>query len=292
MDRLFRKPNKDGIVFTPQHIANLCIELLKVDKSDIILDSSMGYGIFLTEALQAKKVIGVEIDEEIFNKAEKNISLLYDNFKLLNGSSLEDDIINQYKNRATVAVINPPYSMSKKRGQEKLHELNFALTTLNALKQHGRFAIIAPVSCFIGKDKVTLAYKKQILEKHTLEAVISMPDQLFYPVGAVTAIGIFTAHVPHSGTKKTWFYSLKDDGFEITNKQRLDINSLWADKKSNLLELFENKTIIEGKSAYVTIKTEDEWIAEAHIEADYSKLCVSDFIKNLKELYAYEYLQA
>ena len=117
-----------------------------------------------------------------------------------------------------------------------------------------------------------------------------MPDQLFYPTNTVTAIGVFTAHVPHSKTKKTWFYSLKDDGFEISNKKRLDINNLWDAKKNNLLESFGNRETVEGKSTYVHVKADDEWIAEAYIEADYSQLTIGGFVKSLVNYYANMYI--
>lgn len=44
------------------------------------------------------------------------------------------------------------------------------------------------------------------MSSHTLEAVMSMPTELFYPVGTVTCIMVWTAHKPHAESdKKTWF---------------------------------------------------------------------------------------
>lgn len=301
--------NELGIVLTPNHVTGIMTDIIKVTKDDVFLDTCAGTGGFLvtamhkmlkqaktkTEILKIKRdgIIGVELDSLMYAMSFANMVFRGDGkSNLILGSCFDTNIVDQYKNRATTGGINPSYSMAKKKGQEKLHELNFVLTALNGLLPHGRFSAIIPVNCFIGKDKLTISYKKQLLEKHTLEAVISMPDQLFYPTGTVTAIGVFTAHVPHPNTKKTWFYSLKDDGFEITRKGRLDVNDRWVDIKNKLLEAFENRTTVEGKSAYICIKADDEWVAEAYIEADYSTLTENTFIKNLKELYAYEYLQA
>ncbi|MFA0521327.1 N-6 DNA methylase, partial [Vibrio sp. 10N.222.55.E8] len=75
-----------------------------------------------------------------------------------------------------------PYAQSK--SDAELHELYFVKEMLDLLEKGGLGVAIIPVSCVISPNKA----KHEILEKHTLKAVMSMPSELFYPVGTVTCI--------------------------------------------------------------------------------------------------------
>jgi len=48
---------------------------------------------------------------------------------------------------------------------------------------------------------------------------MSMPDELFYPVGTVTCIMVFRAGIKHNSKVKTWFGYWKDDGFMKLKKK-------------------------------------------------------------------------
>jgi type I restriction-modification system DNA methylase subunit len=56
-----------------------------------------------------------------------------------------------------------------------------------------------PAQSALSQSGKVYEFKKKLLEKHTLEAVLSMPDELFFnsKVNVVTCIMIFTAHKPH-----------------------------------------------------------------------------------------------
>jgi type I restriction-modification system DNA methylase subunit len=58
------------------------------------------------------------------------------------------------------------------------------------------------MSTVVSDDKKVLKVKKRLLEKHTLEAVFSMPNDLFHPVGVNACIIVFKAHNPHPNNKK------------------------------------------------------------------------------------------
>ena len=54
-------------------------------------------------------------------------------------------------------------------------------------------------------NKTNNDIKIELLKYHTLKAVVSMPDELFYPTNTVTCIVVFEAHKPHNKNKKSWF---------------------------------------------------------------------------------------
>jgi type I restriction enzyme M protein len=123
--------------------------------------------------------------------------------------------------------------------------------------------------------------RAEILKEHTLEAVMSMSDQLFYPVGTVTCIMVFTAHKSHiRENRKTWFGYWKADGFVKTkNKGRIDQNEMWSTIRDRWVEAYRNREVRPGESVLMKVTADDEWCAEAYMETDYSKITEDDFIR-------------
>ena len=54
-------------------------------------------------------------------------------------------------------------------------------------------------------------------------------------------------------------------------------NSLWAKTEKSWLDLFKNKKEAPGLSVMKKVSWKDEWLAEAYMETDYSKLETSEF---------------
>ena len=53
------------------------------------------------------------------------------------------------------------------------------------------------------------------------------------------------------------------------------------------LNLFNNKKAIDGKSATAAIDGKSEWLCEAYMKTDYSKLSEQDFQQTLNNYLAY-----
>jgi len=149
---------------------------------------------------------------------------------------------------------------------------------LEQLREGGTGVAIIPISCVISANSAKSA-KREILEKHTLKAVMSMPSQLFYPVGTVPCIVVFEAHKPHSiSKKKVWFGYWRDDGFEKTkNMGRIDLNNTWNTIKNRWIEAYRNNEIRPGESITAYVTAQDEWIAEYYLDTDYSNITPIEF---------------
>jgi len=127
-----------------------------------------------------------------------------------------------------------------------------------------------------------LEFKKKLLEKHTLQAVLSMPDELFFnsKVGVVSCVMVFTAHKPHPNHKETYFGYYKNDGFvKRKTKGRIDAYGKWPEIKEKWLSNFINRKTEPGFSVNQIITAEMEWSAEAYLETNYSHLSDNDFIQ-------------
>ena len=71
-----------------------------------------------------------------------------------------------------------------------------------------------------GSSKAHKAIRKEIVDNHKLEAVISMPSGIFKPYSGVsTGILIFTKTTT-GGTNNVWFYDMTADGFSLDDKRQ------------------------------------------------------------------------
>ena len=114
---------------------------------------------------------------------------------------------------------------------------------------------------------------------------MSMPPELFYPVGVVTCIMVFTAGVAHDASKrKSWFGYWRDDGFvKVKNLGRVDRDGGWPAIRDRWIESWRNREVHVGESVMATVGPDDEWVAEAYMETDYSTLTKKEFEKTLLE---------
>jgi len=188
--------------------------------------------------------------------------------------------------RGTVGMVNPPYSKSK----ADLHELRFVDHMLDALRPGATGIAIVPVSC----ATVASSQKGELLKKHTLEAVMSMPLELFYPVGVITCIMVFTAKKPHvESNRKTWFGYWRDDGFsKVKNLGRIDVDDEWPAIRDRWISAYRNREVHAGESVMAHVSAADEWIGEAYLETDYSGLTPAMFEAALRDYAIFKLRQA
>lgn len=223
-------------------------------------------------------VVGVEQLPNMYALAASNMILRGDGkANLYQGSCFDKAITKDVRSHAcTVGMLNPPFSQN----DEDLHELVFVKHLLGCLVQGGTGIAIVPMSCAITPHPL----REELLKHHTLEAVMSMPDELFYPVGMVTCIMVFTAGIPHQeSARKTWFGYWKDDGFIKTkNKGRIDAYGRWPGIRDRWVEQFRNREVRTGECITAYVTAADEWCAEAYMETDYSKLTQTDFERVVK----------
>lgn len=294
-----------GIVLTPSHITDLFCELVNLTKDDVVLDPCTGTGAFLISAMnyminksnndkdkieeiKKNQLIGIEQNNNMFTLGCSNMILRHDGkSNMFNGSCFNEDIktkVRQLKRKSTVCFINPPYSQKR----ENETELDFIKNSLSMLEKNGKLVAIVPISTAIELSKEKITKREIILSEHTLEAVFSMPDDLFYPVGTNTCIMLFTAHKPHDKTIKSYFGYWKDDGFVKTKTNgRCDKFDKWITIKNKWIKDFRNKTPIDGKSAVQEVYHTNEWCAEAYMNVDYSTITEADFEQRIREYVAF-----
>ena len=298
-----------GIVLTPKHITELFCDIAKVDENSVVYDNCCGTGGFLIAAMRRmlkkasgdqgkelnireKQLIGIECQASIFPLVCSNMIIHKDgktNILHEDCFSLPEAKRELYKTyKPTVGFLNPPYKTSP----QDREEFEFVLNNLDMLEKGGTCVAILPMRCALYQKGTGRELKEQILKKHALEAVFSMPDDLFHnsKVSVVTCAMVFTAHHPHDQSSHTFFGYLKDDGFvKRKNTGRVD-NGTWQDKKETMLSLYRNKRNKPGLSVTRQVEAKDEWCVEAYMETDYSQLTEKDFVSTIKNYVSYQFI--
>ncbi|WP_219722134.1 HsdM family class I SAM-dependent methyltransferase [Deinococcus planocerae] len=284
-----------GIVLTPRHICELFALLADLTPDSVVADTCTGTSAFLISSMvnmvgkattddQVGKIkkhglIGVEQPPQMFALAASNMILRGDGkANLYQGSCFDEGIVAAVKaHQPTVGMLNPPYS----QGDASLHELRFIQQLLDVLVKGGRAFCIVPMSCAIAPHPL----KAELMTHHTLEAVMSMPTELFYPVGTVTCIMVWKAGTPHATTnRKTWFGYWKDDGFSKTkHRGRIDLHGRWQAIRDRWVEMYREGEEHAGESIKAKVGPTDEWCAEAYMETDYSTITEADFDAVLRD---------
>ena len=295
-----------GIVLTPPHITELFSDLAQVNKNSIAYDNCTGTGGFLISAMKkmiedadgdsekiqeikASQLIGVEYQAHIFALAVSNMYIHQDGkTNIINGNCFDEVVIKEVKAKnPTVGFLNPPYKGDKKNDTE---ELEFVLNNLDCLVDGGTCIAILPMQCALGTSGKILELKTTLLKNHTLEAVLSMPDELLTnsKANVVSCAMIFTAHKAHPKNKETYFGYYKNDGFEKRKLLgRIDVFGFWQEVKDKWVLNFINRKEEMGISLRRIVKPNDEWCAEAYMETDYSVISEKDFEQSILDYFAF-----
>ena len=221
--------NSLGIVFTPRHITRMCIDLVGVDVRDKVIDIACGTGGFLVSAFD--KMINMATTSVATDKVKKSIygfdtnptvwalGMLNMFFRgdgkshIANSDCFDESIFKQVRGEFSRAFLNPPFSQTDEP------ERKFIDRAMEALEPDGMLAVVVLAGIFA--DDEHKAWRKQFLKRHQLKAVISLPEDLFYPTAAPTSIMIAQAHRPLTSQDKVFLARVWNDGYEKLKGKRI-----------------------------------------------------------------------
>jgi type I restriction enzyme M protein len=238
----------NGQFRTPRHIIDMIVKIMKPSPEDIIIDPAAGSAGFLVLSQQYLRDNYLDLFFDTEKKEHFNNTMFYgydmDRTMLRIGAmnmmmhGVENPNIeykdslsekNTDRNKYTLVLANPPFKGSLdydtvsddllKITKTKKTELLFLALFLRLLKVGGRCASIVPDGVLFGSSNAHKDIRKEIIENHKLEAIISMPSGVFKPyAGVSTAIIIFTK-TGTGGTDKVWFYDMTADGYSLDDKR-------------------------------------------------------------------------
>lgn len=286
-----------GIVLTPQHLTEFMCDLANVNKNSRVVDICCGSGSFLVTAMskmfqdatpdeieniRKNSLYGVEFDDGLYTLAIANMIIRKDGkSNIYKGDCFNQDITDELKSKhIDIGLINPPYS------QKDVVELEFVEHLLDILTVGGTGVVVVPMSCAIGTKFKDV--RERLMKRHTLQAVFSMPDDIFYPTATNVCVMVWEAHTPHDSSRETFFGYCKEDGFLKRKKLgRIDALGRWKEIETQWLALYRNRDVVDGRSARHCVGIEDEWLCEAYMQTDYSQLSKEDFQQTVNDYLAY-----
>ena len=236
-----------GIVLTPRHITEFASEILDIKASDLVYDPACGTGGFLVaaydrvrrnepngiEMFKKHRIFGVEQQANVAALAIVNMIFRGDGKNnIINGDCLSLNINRKMRNNevsaeyqpesgtrkaVTKVLMNPPFAL--KRDDEQ--EFTFIDHALDQMVEGGLLLCVVPISVMYASGK-ELHWRKKILGSNTLVAVMSFPNDLFYPQASVEpVIVVIKKGVPHEQQGKCLFVRISDDGLFKLKKRRL-----------------------------------------------------------------------
>lgn len=310
--------------FTPDHICSFMSKVVGVNKNSRVLDPCCGSGAFLVRAMtdamddcetederekvKQEQIFGIEYEAGAFGLASTNMLIHGDG----NSNVVQDSLFNKGKwiedKNINVVLMNPPYNATKKfcnpdytknwdskKKEDPSKGFHFVEWVAKQVSSHCKMAVLLPMQAGIGSSNDVKEFKKKMLDNYTLDAVFSLPVEIFYPGAAAVAVCmVFDLSQKHEkANKETFFGYYRDDKFtkrkglgrvELTDDNG---NSLWAKTEELWLDLYKNKKIVAGLSVMKKVTWEDEWLAEAYMETDYTQLNSDSFQKVINDYLSY-----
>ncbi len=272
--------NALGIVFTPRHITRFCVDLIGARLSDKVIDIASGTGGFLVAAFDEmmstakgpkaitkikQSLYGYDTNPTVWALATLNMFFRGDGKSHIENSNCFENK-EKIEGKFTRAFLNPPFS------QDEEPERDFIDLALNSLEPGGLIAVVVKAGIFADDDNKV--WRQMLVREHSILAVISLPEELFYPTAAPTSIFIAKAHIPQSETDKVFMGRIWNDGFEKLKGKRIEcegsqlteiLTSFEAYKNnqsfsSPLASLINGSQIIDGQEF-----SPQQWLPQSYI---------------------------
>lgn len=256
----------NGQFRTPRHIIRMMVDMAQPKKDDVICDPSAGSAGFLVTAgeyfrdnheewfldkgfrdhFNNEMFNGIEIDNTMIRIGAMNLQLHgIENPNLIKDDALSESV-GDIRSRYSLILANPPFKGSLdydgvensilKTVKSKKTELLFLGLMLRMLKTGGRCAVIVPDGVLFGSSKAHKQIRQEIIEKHKLDAIISMPSGVFKPYAGVSTAVLFFTKTGTGGTEHVWFYDMEADGLSLDDKR----NEIKDNDIPDILKRFRN----------------------------------------------------
>jgi type I restriction enzyme M protein len=264
----------NGQFRTPRHIIKMIVEIMQPTKEDLVCDPACGTAGFLVatgeyvrehhpdwlhdpsfkEHFNSDMFTGIEFDSTMLRIGAMNLQLHgIDNPQLIGRDALSEANADS-RDQFSLILANPPFKGSLDYDsvessllntvKTKKTELLFLGLMLRMLKIGGRCAVIIPDGVLFGSSNAHKQLRQTLIEKHKLEAVISMPSGVFKPyAGVSTAVVVFTK-TNNGGTDNVWFYDMKADGYTLDDKR----SPTKDDDLPDIIERFKNRDSEQERS--------------------------------------------
>lgn len=118
----------------------------------------------------------------------------------------------------TRVLMNPPFTL--RDTVEK--EYRFVSRALDLMADGGILFSLLPLDAMFGARDEKVWRRDDLLQKHTLLSVVSLPHELFVPAALKQVVGVIIKKgVPHPKTQPVFWIRIENDGYMVLKKKRL-----------------------------------------------------------------------
>lgn len=213
---------KGGEFYTPSEVSELMARLLQPLSGERLYDPTCGSGSLLIKLAQQVpdkdySVYGQESNGSTWALCKMNMFLHnIDNARIEWGDTIknpkltDDDKLMKFD----VVAANPPFSLKKWGVKEAEHDnynrfwrgippktkgdYGFITHMVESLNEHGRMVVVVPHGVlFRGSREAKI--REQFIKENLLDAVIGLPEQLFFGTGIPAALLVFKKNRDNDG---------------------------------------------------------------------------------------------
>jgi len=253
---------KEGEVYTPREVIKLVVRLLDISDGSKVLDPACGSGGMLIESYEYVKNKGVEPNLELFGQERNEIMAAIAkmnmrlrgiiSYNIFNGDSL----LNPKFDRADYVIANPPWN------QDGYDESNLSKDNINQIYNSIVKAGYTPkttadwawvqLMLYYAKKKVGVILdqgalfrggkeeniRRGIVKSDLLEAVILLPEKLFYNTQAAGIILVFNKEKPAERKGKVIFINASE--LYIKHPEIRKLNQLSEENIAKIVEMYKD----------------------------------------------------
>ncbi|HGE70215.1 TPA: SAM-dependent DNA methyltransferase, partial [Candidatus Poribacteria bacterium] len=239
---------KGGEFYTPPHVKTLMVRLVKPQQGMTIYDPTVGSGGFLIESRQYIEATGQDYENlGLYGQEQNGVTwsickmnmILHDipDAHIENEDTLTTPkfIENGYIKRFDRVLANPPFSQNYSRANMEFKErfkygftpetgkkadLMFLQHMIASLKDDGIMASVMPHGVLFrgGQEKVI---REGIVRDDIIEAIIGLPQKLFYNTGIPACIIVINKRKPQELKNKIFFINADREYGEGRNQNYL-----------------------------------------------------------------------
>jgi len=268
---------KEGEVYTPVEVIKLVVRLLDISDGSIVLDPACGSGGMLIESYEHVKDKVVEPNLELFGQERNEImaTIAKMNMRLRGIVSYNifsgDSLLNPKFNHADYVIANPPWNQDGydegNLSKDNIKQIYTSIVEAGYTPKTTADWAWVQLMLFYAKRKVGVILdqgalfrggkeeniRRGIVKSDLLEAVILLPEKLFYNTQAAGVILIFNKEKPAERKGKVIFINAGE--LYIKHSEIRKLNQLSEENIAKIVEMY--KDFKESKN-YARVVSLDE----------------------------------
>lgn len=266
---------KEGEIYTPREVIRLLVKILDPKPGESVYDPACGSGgMLILSYLHVAEKYGEEEARKLFLFGQERnpdiyaicqMNLILHNIESANiacGDTLNYPRFTEHGRlkQFDVVIANIPWNQDG-YGEDVLKKAEFSERfpfgyppnntadwawiqhMLTSAKGNGRIGLVVDNGCLFrgGKEKVI---RSKIVERDLIEAVILIPEKLFYNTGAAGALIIFNKNKPLERRNRILFINASNEFIPHPSVKRL--NSLSRENIEKIVNAYRDFSNIEG----------------------------------------------